>query len=73
MKVKKVTYAGKADVFNMEVETTHDFVTKGGIVAHNCADEWRYACMTRPVAPILEIKKELPLNDPLNQLSKRRY
>ena len=51
MKVKSVSYAGKADVFNMEVEDTHDFVIQGGVISHNCADEVRYFCMSRPIKP----------------------
>ena len=50
IKVKSVSYHGKADVFNMEVEDTHDFVIQGGVIAHNCADEARYFCMSRPVS-----------------------
>lgn len=50
MKVKSVEYAGKADVYNMEVEDTHSFVIQGGVVSHNCADEIRYFCMNRPIA-----------------------
>ena len=46
MKIKSIRYAGKADVFNMEVEDTHDFVIQGGVISHNCADEWRYMCMS---------------------------
>lgn len=72
MKVKSVRYAGKADVYNMEVEGTHDFVVKGGIVAHNCADEWRYICMSRPITPMREAPKEVYVNDPLNQTQKKR-
>lgn len=51
MRVARITPAGKADVFNMEVEDTHDFVIQGGVVAHNCADEVRYFCMARPIKP----------------------
>ena len=51
MKVKSITYAGKADVYNMEVEDTHNFVIQGGVISHNCADEWRYFCMARPIKP----------------------
>lgn len=51
MKVKRVYRAGTADVYNMEVEDTHDFVIQGGVVAHNCADETRYFCMMRPIKP----------------------
>ena len=35
MKVKSITYAGKADVYNMEVEDTHNFVIQGGVISHN--------------------------------------
>ena len=51
MKVKSVTYSGKADVFNMEVEDTHSFVIQGGVISHNCADEVRYFLMSRPIKP----------------------
>ena len=36
------------------------------------ADETRYLCMTRPVKPLLETKKETIYNDPLNQFSENR-
>lgn len=66
MKVAKVEKIGNADVFNMEVEDTHDFVIQGGVVAHNCADEARYFCMMRPIAP-RKAKIDKPLrDDPLN-------
>ena len=58
MKVKGVSYAGKADVFNMEVEDTHDFVIQGGVISHNCADEVRYCCMSRPIKPRAAIKPD---------------
>lgn len=51
MKVLSITPAGKADVFNMEVEDTHDYVVNGGFVAHNCYDEARYVCMAHPLIP----------------------
>jgi hypothetical protein len=51
MKVKSITYAGKADVYNMEVEGTHNFVVNGGLIAHNCFDETRYLLMERPLGP----------------------
>ena len=41
MKVKSIKPAGYADVYNMEVEDTHDFIIQGGVIAHNCADDWR--------------------------------
>ena len=51
VKVKSIKPAGKADVYNMEVETTHSFVVQNGVVAHNCYDETRYFLMSRPIAP----------------------
>lgn len=71
MKIKSIRYAGKMDVFNMEVEDTHDFVVQGGIISHNCADEWRYLCMARPITPIRAIPETVHLFDPLNQFKKR--
>lgn len=50
MRVKSITFAGYADVYNMEVEDTHSFAVEGGIIVHNCYDETRYACMSRPLA-----------------------
>lgn len=67
IKVKSITYAGKADVFNMEVEDTHNFVIQGGVVAHNCVDECRYLLMSRPIAPMVAKEKEIIFSDPLNQ------
>lgn len=71
MKIKTIRRAGRADVFNMEVAETHDFVIQGGVISHNCADEWRYMCMSRPVAPILREEKETPWADPLNQYERK--
>lgn len=56
----------------MEVAETHDFVIQGGVISHNCADEWRYMCMSRPVAPILREEKKTPWADPLNQYERRK-
>lgn len=72
MKIRTIRRAGRADVFNMEVEDTHDFVIQGGVISHNCADEWRYMCMSRPVAPILREEKKTPWADPLNQYERRK-
>ena len=72
MKVKAIEYAGKADVYNMEVEDTHNFVVNGGAVVHNCDDEWRYVCMARPIAPRKSHLKEhidiANTEDPLNMI-----
>lgn len=66
MKVKSVTYAGKADVFNMEVEDTHDFVIQGGVISHNCADEVRYFCMSRPIKPRMAVKTDKYNESPMS-------
>lgn len=71
MKIKSIRRAGTADVYNMEVEDTHDFVIQGGVISHNCADEWRYFCMSRPVQPLKEAPAQPVWADPLNQM--RRY
>lgn len=66
MKVKSVSYAGKADVYNMEVEDTHNFVIQGGVISHNCADEFRYFCMTRPIKARVAKKPDEYYKSPLN-------
>ena len=66
MKVKGVSYAGKADVFNMEVEDTHDFVIQGGVISHNCADECRYLCMMNPIKPVEVKEKKAKVWSPLD-------
>lgn len=71
MKVKAVRRAGRADVYNMEVEDTHDFVIQGGVIAHNCADEWRYFCMSRPVKPRMAVPDKPVWIDPLNMMEDR--
>ena len=53
MRVKTIRPAGRADVYNMEVDETHSFVIAGGLVAHNCYDELRYVAMENPVNPPL--------------------
>lgn len=77
MKVKKIEPAGYADVYNMEVEGTHDFAVGSGVIVHNCYDEWRYVCMSRPIAPRIktDIDKEWtpPVEDPLNLISDDGY
>lgn len=68
MKVKSVKPCGRADVFNMEVEDTHEYAVAGGIIVHNC-DETRYLCMSRPIKPIIPAKPRVMLTDPLNQFT----
>ena len=72
MKIKSIRYAGKADVFNMEVDDTHDFIVQGGIVSHNCSDAWRYAAMSRPIKPVVRDEPQIIGADPLNQFSGQR-
>lgn len=74
MKVVCVEPVGIADVYNMTVEDTHDFVLANGIVTHNC-DEIRYMCMSHQIPPRKIEKKTRPLSDPLNQFGqdKGRY
>ena len=38
----------------------------------HCPDEVRYMCMSRPVAPIVPLKREPIVSDPLNQFSDRQ-
>ena len=65
MKVNRITYAGKRDVYNMEVKDTHNYVVNGGIVAHNCYDEARYFCMARPMPVQGAVPRRKPQYDPL--------
>ena len=66
VKIKSITSAGKADVFNMEVEDTHNYVVNGGFVAHNCYDMLRYVCMDHPVLPTKKPPVVYKPFDPLN-------
>ena len=36
------------------------------------ADEWRYMCMARPIQPIRPAEEKVYINDPLDQLKRRR-
>jgi len=58
MKIKSITYSGKEDVYNLEVEDTHSFVIQGGVISHNCADAIRYLCMARPIKPRMSAPKD---------------
>ena len=73
MRVKSIKRAGRADVFNMEVEGTHDFVIQGGVVSHNCADEVRYMCMSRPIKPVHPPVRVPIISDPLNQFTPEQH
>jgi uncharacterized membrane protein len=58
VKIKSITSAGKADVFNMEVEDTHNYVVNGGFVAHNCSDATRYFLMKHPLKAKTKERKQ---------------
>lgn len=72
IKIKSIKPVGKEDVYNMEVDETHDFVIQGGVISHNCADETRYMCMSRPIKPIIPVKPRVIVSDPLDQFTNRR-
>lgn len=42
VKVKSVKFIGYEDVYNMEVETHHNFSVNGGLIVHNCYDGLGY-------------------------------
>lgn len=42
IKIKSIKPAGKADVYNMQVNKHHNFCANNGIVLHNC-DAWGYS------------------------------
>lgn len=48
--VKAVIPAGKADVYNLEVEDNHNFAVNGGLIVHNCMDATRYFVKTMKIA-----------------------
>jgi hypothetical protein len=59
MKVKAIRYAGKADVYNLEVADTHDYAIENGVIVHNC----RYVVvLTKP-----------KVKTPVQISKKRRY
>lgn len=66
MRIKCIRSAGRADVYNMEVEDTHDFVIQGGVISHNCADEARYLCMANPMKPSVAKEVKPRVYDPLS-------
>lgn len=72
MKIKSIKAAGRADVFNMEVDDTHDFIIQGGVISHNCADEVRYMCMSRPIKPIIPVEEKPFVIDPLDTIEHQR-
>ena len=51
MKIKKISYIGKEDVYNMEVEGYHNYILNNGMVIKNC-DAIRYFVAGRPYPSI---------------------
>ena len=43
VKIKRIRYIGKQNVYNMEVKDYHNFSVNGGLIVHNCIDATRYA------------------------------
>lgn len=43
LKIKSIRYAGKADVYNMEVTPNHNFIAESSFIVHNCIDGLRYS------------------------------
>ena len=57
MKIKSIKSCGRADVFNITVADTHNYVSLGGVVLKNC-DALRGFCVYRSRA-----NRELPKPD----------
>lgn len=45
-KVIEIKPIGSEDVYNMEVETHHNFSVNGGLIVHNCFDGLGYGLVT---------------------------
>jgi hypothetical protein len=45
-KIKSITYLGKEDVYNMEVDDHHNFSVNGGLIVHNCFDSVGYGLIS---------------------------
>ena len=69
MKIKSITPAGYADVYNVKVDKAHTFIANHGFTIHNC-DEARYFMMSRPIKAEAEREAEPVFFDPLNQFKK---
>lgn len=44
--LQSIERCGTAEVYNMEVEGTHNFAVNGGFIVHNCMDSARYFVQT---------------------------
>lgn len=46
LKVKSIRPAGIEPVYNMEVDTHHNFSVEGGVIVHNCYDSSGYGLLS---------------------------
>jgi hypothetical protein len=62
-----ISEAGRADVYCFTVPATGNFELANGMIALQCGDDWRYACMSRPYKPPLPVPPAKPrfLNEAL--------
>ncbi len=67
MRVIAIAPAGKSDVYNLEVDGTHDFVVENGVIAHNCYDEVRYFLMARYHSEEKKPDREQVVYDPFTR------
>ncbi len=42
--IYSITFDSFQDVYNMEVEKYHNFSINGGLIVHNCMDDFRLFC-----------------------------
>lgn len=42
VEIESIEFIGNEDVYNMEVEKYHNFSVNGGLIVHNCMDDFRY-------------------------------
>lgn len=56
-RVKSVRVIGKEDVYNMEVENTHNYSINGGLIVHNC-DALRYFAIQWARPNPLDVKSD---------------
>ena len=57
VEIKGIHPAGRADVYNMEVEGYHNYSVNGGYIIHNC-DALRYYCYTKLPSWRIGMEKE---------------
>lgn len=59
VRIVSIEYAGKQDVYNMEVVRHHNFSVNGGLIVHNCQDATRYLVM----GMWRQVKQFLPMSE----------